>query len=104
MSISYLEFNEMPDNKILDGMIKLHSSIFGESDELAERMKKKSGLRIDLAIDGDKIVGYKIGYALNDDKFYSWLGGVDAEYRKQGIGNTLMEKQHRFLKECGYKV
>lgn len=39
-----------------------------------------------------------------NNKFYSWLGGVDPDYRKHGIALTLMEKQHEYLRKNGYKV
>jgi len=52
----------------------------------------------------EKVVGYKIGYTMDKNKFYSWLGGVDPNYRKHGIGSILMEKQHQYLQEQGYQV
>lgn len=67
-------------------------------------MKEKPDLQIDVAVDGEKMVGYKIGYALNREQFYSWLGGVDANYRNQGIASKLMEQQHLHAKESGYKA
>jgi ribosomal protein S18 acetylase RimI-like enzyme len=102
--INYIKFNEMPEIEVLDGIIELHTSIFGEPDDLAGRMKEKPKLRIDAAIDGKKVVGYKIGKALNREQFYSWLGGVDADYRNQGIASKLMEQQHLYITESGYKA
>lgn len=104
MDISYLEFNEMPNEEILDEIVKLHTKVLGESDDLAGRMKEKPKLRIDLAMDGKKLVGYKIGYALNREQFYSWLGGVDPEYRNLGIATMLMKNQHEHIKESGFQV
>ncbi|GGB58341.1 N-acetyltransferase [Lentibacillus populi] len=104
MIINYTEYNEMLDMEVLERIIMLHTSVFGKSDDLAGRMKEKPKLRIDIALDDQKVVGYKIGYALNREQFYSWLGGVDAEYRNQGIASTLMVQQHRHIKESGYKA
>ncbi len=67
-------------------------------------MESKSQLLVITAMNGTKIIGYKIGYALDNNKFYSWLGGVNADYRKFGIASTLMEKQHQYLREKGYSV
>ncbi|MEH7522412.1 GNAT family N-acetyltransferase, partial [Bacillus sp. JJ1503] len=53
---------------------------------------------------GTKLIGFKIGYALDDNKFYSWMGGVDINYRKFGVASTLMEKQHQYVRELGYSV
>ncbi|WP_231893415.1 GNAT family N-acetyltransferase [Rossellomorea aquimaris] len=103
MEINYTNFNEVPNSETLDSMTKLHTSIFGVPDDLAGRMKEKPNLRIDIALIDKKVVGYKIGYALNREQFYSWLGGVDAEYRNQGIASRLIEQQHQHVKEMGYK-
>ena len=104
MKIEYVSFHEIPEGELLDGMIKLHTNTFGESYDLVERMKERSVLYIDLALDRKQVVGYKIGYALNREQFYSWLGGVDDAYREQGIATKLMERQHHHLKEKGYRV
>lgn len=104
MDFEYFHFKSIPDTEILDGIIQLHNNIFGDSDDLAGRMKEKHKLQIDVALVGKKVVGYKIGYALNREQFYSWLGGVDTEYRNQGIASKLMEQQHKHLNEIGYKA
>ncbi len=104
LAITYTYFNELPENDVLEGIIELHTNTFGLSDDLEGRMKEKPKLRIDVALEGGKVVGYKIGYALNREKFYSWLGGVDAGYRNQGIASMLMGQQHRHAKDSGYKA
>ncbi len=48
-------------------------------------------------------IGYKIGYQLNNDEFYSWLGGVSPKYRKQGIATALRHAQEKWAKQHGYK-
>ncbi|MDM5337333.1 hypothetical protein QUF84_08900 [Fictibacillus enclensis] len=65
MAIKYIHFNTYPDCKTGEDIIQLHNEIFGGSDDLAGRMKEKPDLQIDVAVDGEKMVGYKIGYALN---------------------------------------
>ena len=104
MGITYTNFKGVPNREMLESMTKLHTSIFGMPDDLAGRMKEKPNLQIDIALKEDKVVGYKIGYALNREQFYSWLGGVDAEYRNQGIASRLMEQQHQHVKKMGYKA
>jgi ribosomal protein S18 acetylase RimI-like enzyme len=104
MGVEYFHFKSIPDAAILEGIIQLHIAIFGVSDDLAGRMKEKPQLQIDVALDDKKVVGYKIGYALNREQFYSWLGGVDPEYRNLGIASNLMEQQHQHLIEIGYKA
>ncbi len=88
----------------MDGLVLLHTKVFGSSDDLAGRMAEKPKLRIDLAMDGDNVIGYKIGYALNREQFYSWLGGVDERYRHQGIASELMERQHEYARHESYNA
>lgn len=104
MNLVYVNYNSIPDNRILEGIIKLHNSILGDSDNLIKQMKSKPKMLIDVAWDGEKVIAFKIGYALDNDKFYSWLGGVDANYRNYGVASKLMEKQHQHLKRNGYKI
>nr|WP_093060781.1 GNAT family N-acetyltransferase [Psychrobacillus sp. OK028] len=102
--MDYLIFNSLPDAAILDCIVELHKDIFGTSDDLINNIATKPRLLCITATSGAKVIGYKIGYALDNDKFYSWLGGVDTNFRKFGVGSTLMEKQHQYLKEQGYSV
>ncbi|MCS0787914.1 GNAT family N-acetyltransferase [Cytobacillus firmus] len=97
-------FCTMPDASILNGILELHKNIFGDSEGLVSKMKSKPQLLVLTAMDGEKVIGYKMGYAIDEDRFYSWVGGVATDYRKNGIASMLMEKQHGYLKEKGYKV
>lgn len=56
-----------------------------------------------LAYEGEKLVGFKLGYARNADHFYSWLGGVLPDYRGLGLASVLMETQHEWCKSEGFK-
>lgn len=102
MRIDYVDFNKIPNDEILQGILELHTAIFGRPDDLIGRMREKPKLRIDLALADEKVVGYKIGYKQNRDQLYSWLGGVDSAFRNQGIASVLMERQHRYAEEAGY--
>lgn len=103
MSISYVKLDSLPEFQMMEGIAKLHKTIFSESDNLSNQMKSKGLLFTIVALNDSEVIGYKIGYALDEETFYSWLGGVDAKYRNCGIASKLMEKQHEFLKERGYK-
>lgn len=103
MSFDYYIYTSIP-NDVLDGIVELHKRIFGSSDDLIHKMTRKPPLVVMVAMDGQKVIGYKIGYELDPTKFYSWLGGVDPHYRKQGIASKLMEKQHHYLTAKGYHV
>ncbi|WGG44755.1 GNAT family N-acetyltransferase [Rossellomorea sp. DA94] len=104
MRIHYHQFRSLPEDHIMNGMVTLHGSIFETSDDLITKMANKPEILIDIAMDDSRVIGYKIGYQLDPDTFYSWLGGVDPIYRKQGIAAELMKRQHQTLKERGYTV
>ncbi len=48
------------------------------------------------------LVGFKLGYALAPRVYYSWLGGVDEEHRRQGIALRLTRDQHEWARGNGY--
>lgn len=104
MKIDYLIFDSLPDARLLESIVGLHTAIFGTADNLINKMANRPGLLVITAMSGAKVIGYKIGYALDDTKFYSWLGGVDTNFREFGIGSTLMEKQHQYLRKKDYRV
>ncbi|ASV69506.1 GNAT family N-acetyltransferase [Cytobacillus kochii] len=104
MGYEYITYHTIPEADVLNDILKLHEDIFGTSDNLITNMLSKSKLLVIIAKDGKKIVGYKIGYTIDSTKFYSWLGGIDANYRKQGIASILMKKQHQYLRNNGFRI
>ena len=84
----------------------LQAQIFQENfpGRLTEEAQNKNNLLSLVAFDGEKPVACKVGYELHPGVFYSWLGGVIPDYRRQGLARKLMQEQHRLLKEMDYKV
>ena len=54
------------------------------------------------AFDGVIPIGFKVGYGLNEDIFYSWMGAVLTNYRRQNIAKRLAQAQEKWAKENGY--
>jgi len=71
-------------------------------DKLQSRLKDRKSLLL-IASVNEKLVGYKLGYALNEHQFYSWLGGVIPAYRKQSIARKLLNAQEAWAIEHSYK-
>lgn len=104
VDVNYHISEGIPKQGVLETILKLHAAIFGKTDQLEKKMAGKPKLLVAYAIFQDQVIGFKIGYELEENKYYSWLGGVDAKYRGKGIASRLMEIQHEYIKEKGYRV
>ncbi len=62
----------------------------------------RDGVLIFLAVVDEGPVGFKLGYELNADKFYSAKGGVLPEYRRQGIAQALLHEMLSAVQARGY--
>jgi predicted GNAT superfamily acetyltransferase len=89
----------------LRGVMDLYKNIFGtdKMDKVSYRLKTMRPMHIACAQEGDVLIGFKIGYAIDKNVFYSWLGGVDERYRGKGIAAQLMTLQHDWCKRQGFK-
>jgi len=56
-------------------------------------------LRADI---GDKAAGFKIGYEIESGIFYSWVGGVLPDFRKQGVAHALANEMEAWLRARAY--
>ncbi|HDM8224118.1 TPA: GNAT family N-acetyltransferase [Vibrio campbellii] len=76
----------------------------GETVEsMAERLGENKSLIL-VAEKAGAILGFKIGYELDDCTFYSWFGGVAPEARNEGVAQMLLEAQEEWVAEQGYKT
>ncbi|MDN4606899.1 GNAT family N-acetyltransferase [Sporosarcina highlanderae] len=94
----------IPDEQVMDGILQLHNEVFENADELLEKAAKRPNILFVAATEQNKIIGYKIGYELSADRYYSWYGAVQTEFRGKGIASMLMELQHCLVMEAGYKA
>lgn len=88
---------------LLDELHRLCTAHLGEIErsELAWRLREmpRSSLFVARA---PELIGFKLGYAVASARYYSWLGAVHREWRRQGIALGLLERQHRWLQEQGF--
>jgi len=103
MGMEYKQYGHVPEREILEGILFIHQQIF-QDGTLPEKAEAKEKVLFLVAMDGEQVVGYKIGYETSADQFYSWYGAVHPYYRGQGIASELMKRQHAYLKEAGYKT
>ncbi|MBU9674437.1 GNAT family N-acetyltransferase [Planococcus sp. CP5-4] len=104
MNISYQKFIAEPPKHITEEITTLHQQIFGGPGHWLEKLNSQEHVLIYAALVDDQVAGYKIGYGLDDQTFYSWLGGVHPDFRKLGIASDLMRRQHADLKDLGYEI
>jgi ribosomal protein S18 acetylase RimI-like enzyme len=71
-------------------------------EEYRKRMQGKKTLILVAHAEG-KVAGFKAGYdKYGDGSFYSWMGGVLPEYRKQHIAKRLAERQESWARVHGF--
>lgn len=104
--ITFEEIEGKPDSQILEKIAEFYQSIFAvaDSEKLYKRIDSAENLFTVLAFYDGEIVGFKLGYQIDSRKFYSWLGGVKSEFRKHGIAQELMNRQHDWCRKKDFKI
>ncbi|MFJ8459122.1 GNAT family N-acetyltransferase [Lysinibacillus xylanilyticus] len=82
---------------------EIHAHVFDGTNLPLEKLESKERLICLLAVENEKVIGFKLGYTHPDGVFYSWLGGVHETQRGQGIASQLMRRQHEHLQILGFK-
>jgi predicted GNAT superfamily acetyltransferase len=73
-----------------------------ERAEFQRRLGDKSALILIAWVDAAP-VAFKVGYdRYHDGGWYSWLGGVQAEHRRDGIAAALIDRQEQWVRAAGY--
>ena len=49
-----------------------------------------------------KVVGFKVGYAMDEQLFYSWMGAVLPEFRQLGVAKALAIWQEEWARSQGF--
>jgi GNAT superfamily N-acetyltransferase len=68
-----------------------------------QRLKGKKALLLGIFIENEP-AGFKAGYALNENDFYSWMGGVLPGFRRQGLAKLLADKQEEWAIQEGFQT
>lgn len=98
-----IDVKGLPDEDTIKGIQKVHREVFDGSELSIGELQEKPNLLCCIALDGQKVAGFKLGYEKEGGVFYSWLGGVSGVYRGQGIATRMMELQHQVVYDLGYQ-
>ncbi|EED25782.1 acetyltransferase, gnat family [Vibrio sp. 16] len=72
-------------------------------ESLSARLRDKPRFLVQVAEEGEQLLGFKIGYQLDSQTFYSWFGGVSSLARNKGVAQRLLEIQEDWVAEQGYQ-
>ena len=105
MAVSYQLIRNPFSESLIGEIHGLVEKVFGTGidDGGAWRFENMPDFTVIEARVGEQLIGFKLGYAHTPTRYYSWLGGVDPAYRRQGIAGELMNRQHAWLLEAGYQ-
>ncbi|MFK7847269.1 MAG: GNAT family N-acetyltransferase [Rhodothermales bacterium] len=84
----------------LDTIRLLNVTIF-EEERVINTFDREDLLML-IAYQGAEPIGFKIGYRLNDETFYSAKGGVLAAYRRKGVARLMLYDMIARVKKKGY--
>lgn len=106
MTVAFSVAGPPLDAAVVANLVDLSAVVFGRSDPqyVHWRVAHMPDVSVVYATTDGRLVGFKAGYAVGERKYYSWLGGVHPEFRRQGIASELMIRQHRWLAERGYTL
>ncbi|WP_434762267.1 GNAT family N-acetyltransferase [Vibrio fortis] len=71
-------------------------------ESLSARLQDKKQLVLVAEEDG-QLLGFKIGYQLDEQTFYSWFGGVSPLARNKGVAQLQLDVQEQWVRDQGYK-
>ncbi|MDK9737831.1 GNAT family N-acetyltransferase [Vibrio sp. D404a] len=71
-------------------------------ESLSARLQGKKQLVL-VAEEQGQLLGFKIGYQLDEHTFYSWFGGVSPLARNKGVAQLQLDVQEQWVRDQGYK-
>ena len=98
-----LQFSSIPDHLVEEIQV-IHKAVFEGQLLKLEKLEGKNNFLGLLSVIDNQVAGFKFGYEVETGIFYSWLGGVDPQFRRNGIAKQLMTRQHEELTKLGYRA
>ena len=106
VNISYNIFEGDLSNNLFTELLHLYNQLFEDADlEFFKiRFTTQTNNCSVLAFNNKQLIGFKIGYPIENNTFYSWIGGVNSEFRNIGIGKQLATLQENYAIQKGFSV
>lgn len=84
-------------SEVVQVVAEIEEFIVKENElSLSKRLEGKRHLIL-VAEQQGQILGFKIGYELDSDTFYSWFGGVSPKARNMGLAQKMLDEQERWV-------
>ena len=96
----------LPPEALLHQLAALNESLFGFGETAAQLtwlIEQERQVMLLLASLEGRLVGFKMGFRCEPGTFESWRGGVLPEARRQGLARLLMDRQHAWCAEAGFR-
>ena len=106
VNISYNIFEDDLSNNLFTELLNLYNQLFEDADLefFKTRFTTQANICSVLAFKKTQLIGFKIGYPVENNTFYSWIGGVNSEFRNIGIGKQLATLQENYAIQKGFSV
>jgi|32_taG_2_1085360.scaffolds.fasta_scaffold00001_22 predicted GNAT superfamily acetyltransferase len=106
VNISYNIFEGDLSNNLFTELLNLYNQLFEDADLefFKTRFTTQANICSVLAFKKTQLIGFKIGYPIENNTFYSWIGGVNSEFRNIGIGKQLATLQENYAIQKGFSV
>ena len=105
--IIYEQYTGSLEESTLITLAAINQEIFGfgeKPEHLAALFQSQNKLFLCFAKEENDVVGFKVGFQERPYYFDSWRGGVLASHRRRGIAQRLMQIQHEWCKEQGFRI
>ena len=106
VNISYNIFEGDLSNNLFTELLHLYNQLFEDADLefFKTRFTTQANICSVLAFKKTQLIGFKIGYPVENNTVYSWIGGVNSEFRNIGIGKQLATLQENYAIQKGFSV
>ena len=106
VNITYENIIGIPGADLLRELSKLYIQLFDDADLdfFKKRIRAHEDIFTVIARNEGQLIGFKMGYPILDNTFYSWIGGVIMPFRNKGIANRLAQIQEDWVKENKFAV